>query len=310
MSSYLSSYETELKAVATALLITLLLFLLRVSRFFLRRVCKIGRIPLPPSKTNRAKSGGKDKVDCVAVLGSGGHTSELLQLVDGFDPTLFQFHFIATSSDPYCVKLLTRHGFTVVQDGINERGNNKGIDGKRKDKPEVDEQQINADPTSTTKKLVHLYRIRRSRQVGEGWVSSAWNTFASSLQCLWLWYKVPVFRQSHLLLVNGPGVCIPVVFSALFFEMLGLHNCKGATANSKATQQQHLRLIFVESFARTQSISLTGRILRPVCDRFIVQWMNLATRKVGSTFVKRDVEKATPWWQRTFAKLEYAGTLL
>jgi beta-1,4-N-acetylglucosaminyltransferase len=32
------------------------------------------------------------------------------------------------------------------------------------------------------------------------------------------------------------------------------------------------RVIYVESFARTQTLSLTGRILYPVVDCFVVQW--------------------------------------
>lgn len=32
------------------------------------------------------------------------------------------------------------------------------------------------------------------------------------------------------------------------------------------------RTIYVESFARVKSLSLSGRILYPVVDRFLVQW--------------------------------------
>jgi beta-1,4-N-acetylglucosaminyltransferase len=35
------------------------------------------------------------------------------------------------------------------------------------------------------------------------------------------------------------------------------------------------KIIFVESFCRVQSLSMTGKILYYVADRFIVQWPGL-----------------------------------
>ena len=35
------------------------------------------------------------------------------------------------------------------------------------------------------------------------------------------------------------------------------------------------RLVFVESFCRVESLSLTGLLVRPVCDAFVVQWEQL-----------------------------------
>lgn len=36
------------------------------------------------------------------------------------------------------------------------------------------------------------------------------------------------------------------------------------------------RLIYVESFARIRTLSLTGKLLRPLVDRFVVQWATAA----------------------------------
>lgn len=38
------------------------------------------------------------------------------------------------------------------------------------------------------------------------------------------------------------------------------------------------RLVYVESFARVETLSLTGRMVRPLVDRFVVQWAHLAMR--------------------------------
>lgn len=36
------------------------------------------------------------------------------------------------------------------------------------------------------------------------------------------------------------------------------------------------KLIYVESFARVSSLSLSGKLLRPIVDDLIVQWPDLA----------------------------------
>lgn len=41
-----------------------------------------------------------------------------------------------------------------------------------------------------------------------------------------------------------------------------------------------VRVVFVESLCRVQSLSLTGRILYYLADRFVVQWPGLVDRCV------------------------------
>jgi beta-1,4-N-acetylglucosaminyltransferase len=50
-----------------------------------------------------------------------------------------------------------------------------------------------------------------------------------------------------------------------------------------------VRLVYVESVTRTESLSLSGRIVYPLADRFFVQWPRVAER---------------------FAQAEYAGGIL
>lgn len=42
--------------------------------------------------------------------------------------------------------------------------------------------------------------------------------------------------------------------------------------------QDSPRLVYIESFARVERLSLTGRLVRPFVDRFVVQWTQLAVR--------------------------------
>lgn len=45
------------------------------------------------------------------------------------------------------------------------------------------------------------------------------------------------------------------------------------------TDEFRLRTVFVESWARVRTISLSGKILLPFADRFLVQWPALDGKK-------------------------------
>ncbi|XP_073427494.1 UDP-N-acetylglucosamine transferase subunit ALG14 isoform X3 [Dendrobates tinctorius] len=76
------------------------------------------------------------------------------------------------------------------------------------------------------------------------------------------------------ILCNGPGTCIPVCFSALLLGILGI---------------KKVLIIYVESLCRVESLSLSGKILYHVADRFIVQWPLLKDKYPNATYLGRIV---------------------
>lgn len=62
---------------------------------------------------------------------------------------------------------------------------------------------------------------------------------------------------ADIVLMNGPGTCVPIVAAVYMLRMLGLRSPK---------------LVYVESFARVKSLSLTAKLVRPLVDRFVLQW--------------------------------------
>jgi len=66
-----------------------------------------------------------------------------------------------------------------------------------------------------------------------------------------------------VLILNGPGTCFSICAAIYFNRFLGLPSP---------------RVIYIESFARVRSLSLSGRLLRPFVDRFIVQWPGVLQR--------------------------------
>lgn len=72
-----------------------------------------------------------------------------------------------------------------------------------------------------------------------------------------------VYLFLHQIICNGPGTCVPIVLMAFMLAVLGF---------KKTT------VVYVESFCRVRTLSLTGRILYHLADHFVVQWPQLTTK--------------------------------
>lgn len=101
--------------------------------------------------------------------------------------------------------------------------------------------------------------ITRSREVKQSWISTIATTAFSLIQCTLLVLSM----RPQLIICNGPGTCVPLAISAFIFRVLGIVDT---------------RIFFVESFCRVDSLSLTGKLLYFIADRFVVQWPQLLTK--------------------------------
>ena len=163
------------------------------------------------------------KVATVIVLGSGGHTTEMLELSMRMDPERY-------SPRVYAVAATDTHSAGAVRAAEAAR--------QRTDHA--------------------VARIPRSREVGQSWTSTVASTARACLYCL-----VLVFRtQPELVLINGPGTCLPVLWSHFFWRAVGVLPLRS-------------RAVFVETVARVKKPSLTGRLARPLVDLYFVQWEDL-----------------------------------
>jgi beta-1,4-N-acetylglucosaminyltransferase len=70
----------------------------------------------------------------------------------------------------------------------------------------------------------------------------------------------------NLVVTNGPATAVIVVLAAF---ILRFFNIRGAESESLC------RTVYVESFARVKTLSLSGKLLVRVVDRFLVQWEEL-----------------------------------
>lgn len=113
-----------------------------------------------------------------------------------------------------------------------------------------------------------FYSIPRSREVGQSYFTSVFTTIRSTLSSVHLVLK----EAPDLLLLNGPGTCIPIAFIVFMAYVFLLRECP---------------IVFTESFCRVDTISLSGKLLYLVASRFLVQWPQLAVKYPRAQYVPR-----------------------
>lgn len=114
--------------------------------------------------------------------------------------------------------------------------------------------------TSGQNKLDYLV-LHRARTVGESIILSVFSTVRSLISTIKHLYELPQFPS--ILLLNGPGTSVPLAYIIFLLKFLGL--CK-------------TRIIYIESLARVKQLSVSGLLILPITDRFIVQWKQLAVK--------------------------------
>lgn len=102
----------------------------------------------------------------------------------------------------------------------------------------------------------NLESIPRARMVGQGWGSVP----ASATKCL-MGCLIVLQQGGDVVLMNGPGNAVMLVVGCIFLRMF--------SSNPKR------RMVYVESFARVKDLSLSGKLVYPFVDRFLVQWEGL-----------------------------------
>ncbi|XP_036221418.1 UDP-N-acetylglucosamine transferase subunit ALG14 [Bactrocera oleae] len=111
--------------------------------------------------------------------------------------------------------------------------------------------------------------VPRSRKVGQSYLSSVFTTLWALLWSIWLVWS----GQPKLLLCNGPGTCVPFCIATYI--------CRRIRRLPSKT-----KIVFVESWCRVRTLSLSGKLLRPFLDLLVVQWPALAEKYKNANNVK------------------------
>ncbi|KJA24260.1 glycosyltransferase family 1 protein [Hypholoma sublateritium FD-334 SS-4] len=104
--------------------------------------------------------------------------------------------------------------------------------------------------------------IPRARQVHQPLIATPLGALQSLLACVRYITLAPLYNKKRptfadVLILNGPGTSFVVCLAVYINKFFGLPAPV---------------IIYVETFARVSSLSLSGKLIRPLADRFLVQW--------------------------------------
>lgn len=274
LASAIQSTPITLHYVLTFLLCSLLVRIVYVlTRIWLHRLhllplrvdaVRHGDVTASEKRQQQASVSSNSTVSIrtMIILGSGGHTGEMLSVVSCMDlqqkysPTIFVAASNDTTSIPRVKQMLVEQYSDdkdqtqtnalhdpIKHNDVNDMNGNASTATQRKQAP-------------PSKSAFSFHTIHRSRNVGQSYVTS----IASTLRALYEAIALVYYTRPSLILLNGPGTALPICYVALLYQMVLLRN---------------VQICYIESYCRVTSLSLTGWLLYPFVTRFIVQWPQL-----------------------------------
>eukprot|EP01117_Protostelium_nocturnum_P006924 TRINITY_DN2483_c0_g1_i1.p2 TRINITY_DN2483_c0_g1~~TRINITY_DN2483_c0_g1_i1.p2 ORF type:complete len:408 (-),score=77.88 TRINITY_DN2483_c0_g1_i1:2247-3470(-) len=190
---------------------------------------------------------GKENVHSLIVLGSGGHTSEMLRI-------------LSSKSMQRNLKLFSPRIYIVAEgDKIS------------KPKAESFEMECRKSGSLEGKQRFSIEIVPRSREVGQSWILTPFSIVKGLLAS----FLIMMRYRPDVILCNGPGTCVPFCFLALLLRIIRI---------------KRIPIIYAESFACVEHLSLSGKILYRFADQFIVQWEELNARYPLSRYIGVEID--------------------
>ncbi len=195
-------------------------------------------------------------IHLLIVLGSGGHTAEMLSLLTNLDSNSYTHRSYLTSSGG---------DFSAGKAQEFERG------------------LVGKDLSATGRRDYSIHTVPRARGIHQSLLTSPLTSLHCLYTCLLLLFKHPQ-GYPDLILTNGPATSLILILASTilrYFAFLPMLSNPGS-GNSRIVAGK-MRVIYVESWARVKRLSLSGRVIVwcGLCDRVLVQWKGLETRGWG-----------------------------
>ncbi|KAK7740001.1 UDP-N-acetylglucosamine transferase subunit [Diatrype stigma] len=213
-----------------------------------------------------ANNGLGDSGLLVFVMGSGGHTTEMISMIDRSIRSIpgTWRRYVINEDDT-----LSKNRIIELEEHIAKRLRN-----------------IRSDPGR-----FDIVRVTRARKVHQSW----WTTPSTALQSLVTMKRVFLgldhqgpFQYPRTVFTNGPGTGFIVLLAVHILRIF------------KAFPDHATKTVFIESFARPRTLSLSGKLIHylNIADVFLVQWPEVAQRYgkvLGSSFVIRPADPIIPY---------------
>jgi beta-1,4-N-acetylglucosaminyltransferase len=184
------------------------------------------------------RRGGDPAAHLLVVLGSGGHTAEMLAMLRALDTAAYARRtYVVGEGDP----VSAQRARALEADFVRRSGGDA--------------------PSPAPYDIWTVPRARRIHQSVLTTPISCLRTLLAALQLL----RATAPREPDVILANGPATSAIVIFASLMLRFVDLSS-KG---------HARTRIIFVESFARVKTLSLSAKCVGWFVDRLIVQWEGL-----------------------------------
>ncbi|EEP77082.1 conserved hypothetical protein [Uncinocarpus reesii 1704] len=270
--------------LASASAATAILVVVGLAIFFTLSLIHLVR--LQNASTKHAKS--RRAIHLLVVLGSGGHTEEMLSMLRyaRLDPEIYSKRtYLVSSGDLFSARKASEfeHKLSMFDPSTGARFS-KGSMIAPRTKKRNGHLNLQTDHEIVT--------VPKARNVHQSFLTAPFST----LHCLWACFQV--LRGKHadqirlnpaqsrpttcpdLILTNGPGIAVCVIVAARILRFLSWllvlspppFEKPDKLRRSKGSRRRYLRTIFVESWARVTTLSLSGKLVLPIADRFLVQW--------------------------------------
>ncbi|KAG9238401.1 glycosyltransferase family 1 protein [Amylocarpus encephaloides] len=202
----------------------------------------------------------------VVVLGSGGHTAEMMSLLRDVDPTRYKRRtYIVSSGDSFSTAKASE-----IEKRIQDRSNRNARRLAR---------ATEAGQYDATTGIWAVKTVPRARKIHQPLYSTPFSALWCLFGCFKVLYETRRDTRSapgqfpDLIMANGPATAVIVIFAATILRYLSL------------APLWTMKVIYIESWARVKTLSLSGKILLKlgVCTKFMVQWEALAKEINGSS---------------------------
>ena len=205
--------------------------------------------PTRPKPPRNSSHNSPQPAHLLIVLGSGGHTAEMIAMLER----------AVNEKDPTRRLNLNRYQYRTYLYG-------KG-DTLSDTRARVFEAHMGPMDSYAISRGAEFLTVPRAREIHQ----SVFTAPVSCLRCMIACGKVLLPRGQgrdfpDLILCNGPATATVLVFTALLLRFLDVRGCHS---------RGKMRTIYVESWARVKRLSLSGRLLERIVDRFLVQWPQL-----------------------------------
>ena len=196
----------------------------------------------------------------MVLLGSGGHTAEMLSLLRDLDTSKYTHRvYVISSGDSFSAEKACEFEQRLEEragSNVDSHGHGHAAACGRFD----------------------ISTVQRARRVHQSLITTPWTTLLCFLECFQLLRSSSV-GYPDLIMSNGPGTAVILILASLLLRLTAY----APLSRLRKTKLRKLHTIYVETWARVRRLSLSGKILLRLCmvDRFIVQWESLLPATEG-----------------------------